>query len=87
LVGAGFGSFHTRLQKFTTKDCDVINKIAYKPFPSWKVSWPRTDFTPSLSKWQERKPTIEVSFSYRLICAGVNLKTRIPSGVRSGESC
>lgn len=78
MVGAGFGSFHTRLQKFTTKDCDVINKIAYKPFPSWKVSWPRTDYTPSLSKWQERKPTIEVRFSYRFNICRSKYKDRDP---------
>ena len=56
-----FGNFNKRSEKFVGRDCDVINKVAYKPFPNWKVSWPRTDFAISLSKFAERKPTKEVS--------------------------
>ena len=61
MVSQDFGTFNTRPEKFVGRDCDVINKVAYKPFPNWKVSWPRSDFTISLSKFAERKPTIEVS--------------------------
>jgi len=61
MVSQDFGTFNTRPEKFVGRDCDVINKVAYKPFPSWKVSWPRSDFTISLSKFAERKPTMEVS--------------------------
>ena len=56
-----FGNFNKKSERFIGRDCDVINKVAYKPFPNWKVSWPRTDFTISLSKFAERKPTKEVS--------------------------
>lgn len=59
MVSQDFGTFNTRPEKFVGRDCDVINKVAYKPFPSWKVSWPRSDFTISLSKFAERKPTME----------------------------
>jgi hypothetical protein len=63
MVSQDFGTFNTRPEKFVGRDCDVINKVAYKPFPSWKISWPRSDFTISLSKFAERKPTLEVSSS------------------------
>ena len=61
MVSQDFGTFNTRPEKFVGRDCDVINKVAYKPFPNWKISWPRSDFTISLSKFAERKPTMEVS--------------------------
>lgn len=45
-------------------DCDVIEKVALKPFPKWKPNWQRTDFAPNMSMWNDRKPSIPVSSGY-----------------------